>query len=128
MKLAQGLGLALSGAVVGASLMSALHAQTTETPAYLVANIEQVNDAGSFAKYRAEVGKIEASFGGHAIARGAPQAVDSSALPKGDIVIIRFPSMKLLKDWWNSPAYSAIRPLREKATVGRTYVIEGLKD
>jgi uncharacterized protein (DUF1330 family) len=128
MKLAQGLGLALSGAVVGASLVGVLHAQATETPAYLVANIEQVNDAGTFAKYRAEVGKIEASFGGSAIVRGAPQAVDGSTLPKGDIVIIRFPSMKMLRDWWNSPAYSAIRPLREKATVGRIYAVEGLKD
>jgi uncharacterized protein (DUF1330 family) len=34
--------------------------------------------------------------------------------------------MRALQDWWNSPAYSAIRPLREKATIGRLFALQGL--
>lgn len=117
---------ALCGALAGASLVQGLHAQSVSAPAFFVANIEQVTDPVTMAAYRAEADKTEAPFGGKFLARGTPQAVDSSPLPKGNILIIEFPSMKALKDWWNSPAYSALRPLRERSAVGRFYAIEGI--
>jgi uncharacterized protein (DUF1330 family) len=106
--------------------MQALHAQSAQTPAYFVANIEQVTDPQTMARYRAAADKTEAPFGGRFLARGMPQAMDSSALPKGQILLLRFPSMQALRGWWNSPAYSALRPLRERSSVGRFYAIEGL--
>lgn len=117
---------ALGGAVVGASAVGVLHAQTSSTPAYFVGNIEQVSDEAMFAKYRAEAPKTEAAFGSHVIVRATPQKLDASEPPKGEIVIIQFPSMKALTSWWNSPAYAAVRPLREKSTVGHIYAVEGL--
>jgi uncharacterized protein (DUF1330 family) len=122
--------MSLVGAVAflaGASAMQALHAQSAGAPAYLVGNIESVTDEAIFAQYRAAAGKTQAPFGGHALVRdAAPVRVDSSTLPQGKIVILQFPSMKALQDWWNSPAYAAVRPLREKSTVGRLYAVEGL--
>jgi len=128
MKSAFKLALAsVMGAVVGAIGMSALHAETATPPAFVVANIQEVKDADMYGKYRAAVVGTQTPYGGHALARGAtPVALDKSILPKGTIVIIAFPSMKNLQDWWTSPAYSAIRPLRENATVGQVYAVEGL--
>src|SRR5208283_1234986 len=40
------------GFLAGASAMQVLHAQAVSAPAYLVANIESVNDAATFAQYR----------------------------------------------------------------------------
>ena|SRR5579863_6945004 len=117
---------AAAGVVAGASLVQALHAQSTHVPAYFVANVEQVTDPTTMARYRAAADKTEAPFGGKFLARGMPEAVDSSAVPRGQIIILQFPSMKALRGWWNSPAYSAVRPLRERSSVGRFYAIEGL--
>jgi uncharacterized protein (DUF1330 family) len=124
--------MAIVGAVAviaGASAMEVLHAQTVTAPApaYLVANVEEVKDDAMLAQYAVAVPKTEAAFGGHVIVRGAmPVMLDSSPLPKGRFVVIQFPSMKALQGWWNSPAYSAVRPLREKSTVGRVFALEGI--
>lgn len=117
---------AAAGVAAGALLVQVLHAQSTHIPAYFVANVEQVTDPTTMARYRAAADKTEAPFGGKFLARGMPEAVDSSAVPRGQIIILQFPSMKALRGWWNSPAYSAVRPLRERSSVGRFYAIEGL--
>jgi uncharacterized protein (DUF1330 family) len=116
------------GVIAGASTMEVLRAQTAAVPpAYVIANIEEVKDAAMLAEYGAAAPKIEAAFGGRLIVRGArPVMLDSSPLPKGTFVVIQFPSMKALQDWWNSPAYSAARPLREKSTVARLFAVEGI--
>ena len=115
------------GIVAGASAMQVLQAQTASAQAYLVGNIETITDEATFAQYRAAVGKTQAPYGGHALVRDAtPVPVDASSLPQGKIVILQFPSMKALQDWWNSPAYAAVRPLLEKSSVGRLFAVEGL--
>lgn len=117
------------GIVVGAFAMGALRAQpiAAPPPAYLIANIEDVTDPATMAQYGAAVPKTEAAFGGHSIVRGAlPVMLDSTPQPKGRFVILQFPSMKALQDWWNSPAYAALRPLREKAATSRIFALEGI--
>ena len=115
------------GIVLGAGGMSALEAATATPQAYLVANIQEVKDPEAYKTYQSGVGPTQAPYGGHFLARGAkPVMLDSSPEPKGAIVIIAFPSMKNLRDWWNSPAYAAIRPIREKNAVGQLYAVEGL--
>jgi uncharacterized protein (DUF1330 family) len=41
-------------------------------------------------------------------------------------VILAFNSMDDLKAWWNSPAYQAIIPLREKSAKSVVYALPGL--
>lgn len=113
------------GMFAGAFAVSVLHAAAVQVPAYLVANVEQVNDPAQFAKYGSQVGKTEARYGGRTLAIGMPQDIDGSPLPRGRVVIIRFPSLKALHEWWDSPAYRAIRPLREHSTVSHLYVLTG---
>jgi uncharacterized protein (DUF1330 family) len=114
--------------VVGVFAMGVLHGQAPPAPppAYLISNAEAITDTAMLARYGAAVGKTIAAFDGQVIAAGSAVGLDSSPPPKGAFVLIRFPSMKALQDWWNSPAYSAIRPLREKSTIGRMYVLQGL--
>jgi uncharacterized protein (DUF1330 family) len=115
------------GFLAGASAMQVLHAQSAGAPAYLVANIESVNDAATFAQYREAATKSFTPYGGHRLVRDAtPVRLDSSILPEGKIVILQFPSMKALQDWWNSPAYTAARPLREQSSVVRLFAVQGL--
>ena len=128
MKIALKLTLAaLGGAAVAATGVGLVRAETAPTPvAYVVANLQEIKDAATYGKYRAAVGGTEALYGGHAIVVAKPEALDQSTPPKGTIVILAFPSLQKLHEWWNSPEYSAIRPLREKSTVGQNYAVEGL--
>ena len=114
------------GFVAGALSIAALRAQPSSAPAFVIANVEDVKDAAIFAQYRTAAAKTEAAFGGHAIARGAGQKLDDSSPPKGEVVVIQFPSMKALKDWWSSREYTAVRPLREKSTTSHLFALEGL--
>lgn len=125
-KLVQITAAGLVGVLLGAVGMSVLRAQTTATPAYLVGNTQEVLDPEMLKQYTALVGKTGVSYGARMIAQGKPLPTDASTLPRGSFVIIQFPSMKNLQDWWNSPEYAAVRPLREKSTVGQTYVLEGV--
>lgn len=116
--------LGLFAGVVGTNV---LNAATEQPAAYLVANIQSVKDQAQYDRYRGAVAGTQAPYGGKFLVRGAmPVMLGSSPTPQGTVVIIRFPSMKNLQDWWNSPGYSAIRPLRESGTVSRLFAAEGL--
>ena len=117
----------LSGIVFGAAGMAALAAQTVAPPAYYVGNVQEVRDAEAYKAYAGKVADTLMPFGGKFIVRGAePVILDASRKPPGYIVIIQFPSMKNLRDWWNSPVYSSIRPIRERLTIGQNYAVEGV--
>jgi uncharacterized protein (DUF1330 family) len=118
---------ALSGLALGAAGMAAFAAQTATAPAYYVGNVQEVKDAEAYKAYAAKVGDTLKPFGGTFIVRGAePVILDASRKPPGYIVVIQFPSMRNLRAWWDSPVYSAIRPIRERLTTGQNYAVEGL--
>jgi len=117
----------LSGVALGAAGMTAFAAQTAMPPAYYVGNVQEVKDAEAYKAYAGKVSDTLTPFGGKFIVRGAePVILDASRKPPGYIVVIQFPSMKNLRDWWNSPVYSTIRPIRERLTTGQNYAVEGV--
>ena len=117
----------LSGVILGAAGMAAFAAGTSAPPAFYVGNVQEVKDAEAYKSYATKVPDTLTAFGGKFIVRGAePVILDASKKPPGYIVVIQFPSMKNLRDWWNSPVYSSIRPIRERLTVGQNYAVEGL--
>jgi len=102
-----------------------LHAQTAAAPAYLIAHV-QVNDQDGWKQYIAALPGTLAPFHVKTLARGPAIAVDASTPPAGSTVILAFNSMDDLKAWWNSPAYQAIIPLREKSAKTIAYALPGL--
>jgi uncharacterized protein (DUF1330 family) len=117
----------LAGMVLGAAGMAAFAAPSAAPPAFYVGNVQEVKDAEAYKAYATKVPDTLAPFGGKFIVRGAePVILDASRKPPGYIVVIQFPSMKSLRDWWDSPVYSSIRPIRERLTTGQNYAVEGL--
>jgi uncharacterized protein (DUF1330 family) len=101
-----------------------LHAQTAAAPAYLIAHV-QITDQDGWKQYIAALPGTLAPYHVKTLARAAPVALDSSTPPGGSTVILAFNSMDDLKAWWNSPAYQAIIPLREKSAKTVAYALPG---
>ena len=93
--------------------------------AYVIADIEVVDGAG-YEEYRQKAPATIAAFGGRYLARGVATEVLEGGWTPSRCVILEFPSMARFKEWWASPAYQAIRPIRERTTKSKLIVTEGL--
>jgi uncharacterized protein (DUF1330 family) len=47
--------------------------------------------------------------------------------PKGFIVVIAFDSVEKARGWYYSPAYEAIKPIRQGSTKSRILLVEGVR-
>jgi uncharacterized protein (DUF1330 family) len=117
----------LAGISIGAMSVVAIHAQEAKTPpAYLIAETE-VTDRAAFHKYAEKVPETLAPFSGsfHFVVRGGKTQALEGQPPKG-IVVIAFDSTEKALAWYNSPAYQAIKPIRQGASTSRMLIAEGL--
>jgi uncharacterized protein (DUF1330 family) len=94
-------------------------------PAYLIAHV-QVSDPDGWKQYLAALPGTLAPYHVKTLGRGPAVALDASTPPAGSTVILAFNSMDDLKAWWNSPAYQAIIPLREKSAKTIVYALPGI--
>ena len=77
-------------------------------------------------KYGQGVPETLAPFNHHFIIRGGKlQSLDGGEAPKG-VVVIAFDSVEQAREWYDSAAYQAIKPLRQSSTKGRMFIVEGV--
>jgi uncharacterized protein (DUF1330 family) len=122
----QKLALALgAGILIGIAGVSAIHAQPVKTPAgYVIAEVD-VSDRDMIKKYGEKVPETLAPFNHHYVVLGGkPQALEGDQ-PKS-IVMIAFDSAEQARAWYDSPAYQAIKPIRQSAAKSRLYIVEGV--
>ncbi|WP_312757426.1 DUF1330 domain-containing protein [Pantoea brenneri] len=103
------------------SMTSALAA----TPAFYVAEF-QATDREAIKPYSAQVESTFRHYGGRFIVRGGEPDVKEGFGAQGRLVIIQFDSLKNAQDWYNSPEYQQLIPIRHRAGNSRTYIVEGL--
>jgi uncharacterized protein (DUF1330 family) len=82
--------------------------------AYVVGQIT-VKNAELWAEYRSMVPQTLAPWGAELVFRGQQVAALAGESPHSDIVVIRFPNVAAVDNWFSSPAYQALIPLREQA-------------
>jgi len=117
--------LLLAAAVLIAPLTST-NAQTplaSSGPAIYVSEFE-VTDAEGMKPYSAGVDATFAPYGGRYIVRGG-EVISREGAPSKRIVMIEFPSMAQAQAWYDSPTYAALRPVRQKASTARVYIVQG---
>ena len=116
---------ALAGAVIGAAGATAIYAQQAKVaPGYVVAEVD-VTDPATFQKYAERVPETLAPFGGHFLMRGGKITALEGEAPKR-LTVIAFESAEKAKDWEDSPAYGAIRPIRQSSAKSRVFIVEGV--
>ena len=74
--------------------------------------------------YLDEVEATVAPYGGKWLAQG-PVDVLEGAWP-GSIVVMEFPDRQSLDTWYNSPEYTALRPLRVKSAISDMVLVDSL--
>jgi len=91
---------------------------------YVIAQVD-IHDPDSYAEYRKHTPASVAEFGGQFLVRGgAMESIEGDA-PRPRIVVIEFPSLEQAKAWYNSPGYQKIVGIRQAASEGSVFVVEG---
>jgi uncharacterized protein (DUF1330 family) len=119
----------VAGTLAGAAGSHAIHGQGVKAPpVYLISEADVITDPTGVKEYGAKVLETLAPFNGHyhfVVRGGKTENLDGGPPPKG-IVIFAFDSAEQAHAWYDSPAYAAIRPIRQAATKGRTFLVDGV--
>jgi uncharacterized protein (DUF1330 family) len=91
---------------------------------YLIAEID-VQDAGQYAKYTAQTPAAVAKHGGKFVVRGGVWDAVEGRSPQGRVVVIEFPSLDAARTFYQSDDYQPLIPIRQSASTGRVFLVEG---
>jgi uncharacterized protein (DUF1330 family) len=123
----------LAGISIGLIGGYAIPAQQVKAPpAYIIAEIEKdpnkPDDPAAMKKYVEEIPKTLAAFGAQTLAASPSNKVQTleGEATKGTMVVIAFDSVEKARGWYYSPAYEAIKPLRENIRKSRLLLVEGV--
>lgn len=92
---------------------------------YLIGNVD-VSDAQAYERYRKDVPATIAQYGGRFLVRGGTTEVLEGRWQPKRIVVLEFPSMERAKAWWGSPEYRPLLALRQSASTGDLFFVEGV--
>ena len=70
--------------------------------AYVISEVD-VRDAAGFDTYRTVAAKAIAQHGGRYLVRGGAAEIAEGGPPPKTIIVVEFPSMERLREWYASP-------------------------
>jgi uncharacterized protein (DUF1330 family) len=82
--------------------------------AYLIGHVT-VKNPQRWAEYTSRVPATLSPWGAELVFRGKRVAVLAGEHAHADVVVIRFPSVAAVDQWFSSAAYQSLIPLREQA-------------
>lgn len=91
---------------------------------YVFASVE-VTDPETYAKYRELVPATIAQYGGRYLVRGGETESLEGDTPPARVVILEFDSVAQAKAWHSSPEYEKPKKIRQSASKGTVWVVEG---
>jgi uncharacterized protein (DUF1330 family) len=85
---------------------------------YIIAELVVSNSEG-YQEYREKVPAVIAQYGGRYLVRAGDSKVLEGAGECGRMVVLEFDSPERALEWYNSPEYQAILPIRLRNAAGR---------
>lgn len=95
--------------------------------AYVISEVE-MRDPDGFEAYRALAAKTIAQYGGRYLARGGAAEVVEGGPPAKTIIIVEFPTMARLREWYASAEYAEALKLRQTALERRLMFVESMPE
>ncbi len=94
-------------------------------PAYVIVEIE-IEDNDVYEEYKKLTPAAIAAYDGKFIVRGAKTECLEGNWDPQRIVVLEFPSVKRVKEWWASPEYSKAKALRQQSAKTKMIVMPGV--
>jgi uncharacterized protein (DUF1330 family) len=94
--------------------------------AYALAHLKEIAPHPEVLEYLERIQNTLDPFSGRFIVHGGEIEVREGAWP-GNIVIIEFPTIAQARNWYDSPEYRAILPLRSRHIVSDTILVDGVE-
>jgi uncharacterized protein (DUF1330 family) len=113
----------LSGFILGAFAIQALQAQGTIAGAYVIVDINQIDDPATFKTFLAKEAQTVSSSGGRFLTRtNYITSLDGVAPLR--FAIIAFDNVQKAQAWNESGSQTEINALRMKSTRSSSYIVE----
>lgn len=97
-------------------------------PSYFIAEVE-IHDLAGFKPYAEQFAATLAPFGGRLLSFGEPIVpVEGIETTTARAAIVVFPSAQAGLDWFASPTYRKIAPLRHQSAHTRAFSVEGFPE
>ena len=112
----------LTGAALGAAVITGLNAQAKAPGAYVVVDITDISDPEGFKALLPKAPPALAAFDGRFIARTEKITALGGAPPKR-FIIIAFDSVDKANAWNDSPAQKEVNDIRLKSTKSRSFIV-----
>jgi len=93
--------------------------------AYVISEVD-VRDAAGFETYRTIAAKAIAQYGGRYLVRGGAASIAEGGPPPKTIIVVEFPSMEKLREWYASTEYAEALKVRRTALDRRLIFVEGV--
>ena len=93
--------------------------------AYVISEVD-VRDPAGFETYRTIAAKAIAQYGGRYLVRGGAASTAEGGPPAKNIIVLEFPSMEKLRQWYASPEYAEALKVRQTALDRRLIFVEGV--
>lgn len=97
------------------------------TKAYAIAYLNDVDFGEAIIEYIEKIDATLAPYGGRFIVHGG-KLTPAEGEWTGDIVIIEFPDAAAAAEWYESPAYQEILPLRTEHSNSIAALVEGVPE
>jgi uncharacterized protein (DUF1330 family) len=94
---------------------------------YVIAIVEVTNAEG-YQVYSRQVPATIAKYGGRHLVRGGGMELREGEWPGPRTVILEFPSLARALEWYDSPEYRPLRPIRQANSRARIAFFEGVAD
>lgn len=95
-------------------------------PAYVISEVDDVRDPAAFEVYRTIAAKTIAQYGGRYLVRGGGANLIEGGPPPKTIIVVEFPTMERLREWYASPEYAEALEVRRAALDRRLVFVEGV--
>jgi uncharacterized protein (DUF1330 family) len=93
-------------------------------PAYVILDVT-VKDPDEYAAYRERSPATLEKYGGRYLVRGNPHQVVEGDWDPDRVVVLEFPSVERAREWYESPEYQEIAPMRQRAAPSKVLLVEG---
>ncbi|MFJ3308803.1 DUF1330 domain-containing protein [Streptomyces sp. NPDC086549] len=95
--------------------------------AYAIAHLQEATPHPEIAEYMERIGATLEPYGGRFLVHGTQHEVKEGSWP-GHVVVIGFPGIDEARNWWDSPAYQEIAPLRSRHIEGDIVLVAGVPE